>query len=461
MVSGRLAFEEKILSGQLRPSDEERTYISGVAGRLLAAIKESGKAQGMVVGSIARHTWVKGDRDLDVFLLFAPDMPREALETEGLALARSIARQFTKTFHEKYAEHPYINATIDGIDVDLVPCYNVASAEHIQSAVDRTPFHTRYITDKINGLTDDVLLLKQFAKAGGIYGSDQMTEGFSGYLCELLVLHYGGFAPLIAAAAVWHPPTLIDIVQHAAKKFDEPLVVIDPVDPRRNVAAAVSLDRMAEFVELARGYHSAPSEAYFFIRKEHPCCPGDLAAVLASRGTSLYAVTFATPPFIEEIVVPQLKRSTGAVCDLLARSGFVVHHAHYRMGHERCMLLFELLIDELPPIRRHEGPPVWNQVNAGKFREKYRDSPLPGPFIENGRYVTEVPREFTRAADLLSSPALLNVGVGRHIRESLAKDWCVLEGADCWQEEFSAFIAGFFARRSPLARIERGKPGQR
>ena len=184
--------------------------------------------------------------------------PARELETEGLALARSIAASFTDQFHEKYAEHPYINATIDDVDVDLVPCYNVDSATRIQSAVDRTPFHTRYITDKINGLIDDVLLLKQFTKAGGIYGSDQMTEGFSGYLCELLVLHYGGFTPLIQAAASWRPGIVIDIENHAAKKFEEPLVVIDPVDPKRNVAAAVSLDRMAGFVELARGYEEKP-----------------------------------------------------------------------------------------------------------------------------------------------------------------------------------------------------------
>ncbi|MEN6395261.1 MAG: CCA tRNA nucleotidyltransferase, partial [Methanoregula sp.] len=362
--TGRLPLEEKILAEQLRPSAEEREYIQCMAGRLLAAIKESGKAEGMVVGSIARNTWVKGDRDLDVFMLFPPEMPREALEAEGLALARSIARKFTNTFCEKYAEHPYINATIDSIDVDLVPCYNVASAAHIQSAVDRTPFHTRYITEKINGLIDDVLLLKRFAKAGGIYGSDQMTEGFSGYLCELLVLHYGGFTHLLKAASAWGPHLKIDIEHHAAKVFDEPLIVIDPVDPRRNVAAAVSMDRMAEFIELARGYLEAPSEAFFTLPEEKPVSQEELAAILASRGTGLYAITFATPPFIDEIVVPQLRRSTGSVCELLTRSGFVVHHAHYRMGKERCMLLFELLIDELPPIRRHEGPPVWNRANA-------------------------------------------------------------------------------------------------
>jgi tRNA nucleotidyltransferase (CCA-adding enzyme) len=163
--------------------------------------------------------------------MLRPVVIPEELETEGLALARSIAGLFTSQFHEKYAEHPYINATIDDVDVDLVPCYKVESAERIQSAVDRTPFHTRYITDKINGLIDDVLLLKQFTKAGGIYGSDQMTEGFSGYLCELLVLRYNGFSHLIHAAASWRPGTISDIENHAAKKFEEPLIVIDPADP--------------------------------------------------------------------------------------------------------------------------------------------------------------------------------------------------------------------------------------
>ena len=113
-----------------------------------------------------------------------PRSPPEELERR-VWLSPAIAGAYTDKFHEKYAEHPYINATIDDVDVDLVPCYKVDSATKIQSAVDRTPFHTRYITDKINGLIDDVLLLKRFTKAGGIYGSDQMTEGFSGYLCEL------------------------------------------------------------------------------------------------------------------------------------------------------------------------------------------------------------------------------------------------------------------------------------
>ena len=403
--------EESVLV-QLRPTQEEKDHVCGIAARVLDRIRQSGKAEGMVVGSIARHTWVRGDRDLDIFMLFDPSLSREALEAEGLALARGIAAAFTDQYHEKYAEHPYINATIDDVDVDLVPCYKVESASRIQSAVDRTPFHTRYITEKINGLIDDVLLLKRFAKAGGIYGSDQMTEGFSGYLCELLVLHYGGFTPLLKAAAEWKPRTLIDVENHVAKEFDEPLVMIDPVDPKRNVAAAVSVDRMAEFVELARGYLEAPSEAFFRLPEEPPVTKADLEKLLDERGTTLFAITFATPPYIEEIVVPQLKRSTFAVSEFLERNGFAVHHADYRMGPEESMILVELLVSRLPAIRSHAGPPVWNRINAEKFRAKYVSADLPGPYIVNGRYETEVPREFRNAGDLLRSEGMLQVSLG-------------------------------------------------
>jgi tRNA nucleotidyltransferase (CCA-adding enzyme) len=448
----RLPHEDQVLA-TLRPTQEEKDHVCGIAQRLLAAITCSGKAQGMVVGSIARHTWIRGDRDLDVFLLFDPALTREALEEQGLALARSIAAAFTGRFHEKYAEHPYINAVIDDVDVDLVPCYNVESAERIQSAVDRTPFHTRYITDKINGLIDDVLLLKRFAKAGGIYGSDGMTEGFSGYLCELLVLRYGGFTPLLQAASEWRLHTLIDQEGHGAKEFDEPLIVIDPVDPRRNVAAAVSLDRMAEFVELARGYLEAPSPVFFELPGPRSITPDELEGLLAGRGTFLYAIMFDTPPYIEEIVVPQLKRSTSAICEHLERNGFPVHHAHYRMGTSTCMFLFELLVNELPVVRSHPGPPVWNRVNAEKFRAKHIGSALPGPYILNGRYETEVPREFRRAGDLLASPSLLQVGHGKHVRQSLDAGWNVYEGVGCYKPEFMSFIAGFYSRSSPLVRI--------
>jgi tRNA nucleotidyltransferase (CCA-adding enzyme) len=123
------------------------------------------------------------------------------------------------------------------------------------------------------------------------------------------------------------------------------------------------------------------------------------------------------------------------------------------MGTKTCIFLFELLVNELPVVRSHPGPPVWNRLNAEKFRAKHIDSSLPGPFIINGRYETEVQREFRKPGELLKSPSLLQVGHGKHVRESLGAGWHVHEGKECHLPEFAPFIAGFFSRRSPLVRI--------
>lgn len=451
--------EEEVLE-RIRPKDDEHNHTWVVATGILSAIEKDGRAKGMVVGSVARDTWLSGDRDLDIFLLFPPDLSREDLEETGLDLARKIARRFTGIFHEKYAEHPYVNATIDALDVDLVPCYEVASAAAIQSAVDRTPFHTRYISEKIGPLRDDVLLAKQFAKACGVYGSDQMTEGFSGYLCELLVLHYGGFSPLVEAASGWKPGTCIDLEGHACKAFEEPLRVIDPVDPARNVAAALSLTRMFEFVEYSRGYLESPSPDFFFPSEQ---AGGDwkaFAGALARRGTSLFAITFATPPLIPDIVVPQLRRSLASIGGLLERNGFPILQDDCAMGGDRCILILELLIDRLPAVTRHTGPPLWDRANAAKFAEKYSANLFSGPFIRDGRYQVDLERKFTAAEALLRSPEVLTVGLGKHVKQSMEKGWEVHEGEECWQKEFSVLLSHFIEPASPLARRERaGKEG--
>ncbi|NYT07948.1 MAG: CCA-adding protein, partial [Methanomicrobiales archaeon] len=262
---------------------------------------------------------------------------------------------------------------------------------------------------------------------------------------------------LLAAAADWKPGTLIDPGGHRTKDFSEPLVVVDPVDPGRNVSASVSLDRMYEFVELARGYQENPSELFFFPPPEEVLSHAELEAAIRAKGTSLMALTFATPPFIAEVVVPQLRRSLDSVCALLERNGFLVNAADCEMLEDRCMLLFELVNTETPKVRRHIGPPLWNRSNANRFAEKYRccgaEGLFAGPFIENGRYIVEIPRKFTRVDDLLGSADILEVGLGKHVRQSMSGHWEVHAGVACWSPAFAPFISRFLERKSPLMRI--------
>ena len=454
----RSPFEERVLA-RLRPGENEKQHINDVACRLVNAVDESGKAKGMVVGSVARDTWISGDRDLDIFLLFPQTLTRDDLEGEGLSLARTIAQRFATGYQEKYAEHPYISASIEGLDVDLVPCYAVSSATEIKSAVDRTPFHTRFIKDRIREYIDDVLLLKQLTKAGGVYGSDQMTEGFSGYLCELLIVHYRGFHSLLRAASGWRPGTVIEIEGSRTKKFTEPLVVVDPVDPGRNVSASVSLTRMYEFVELARGYLERPSLYFYFPGSRSMMTRREFASALGIRGTSLFSIVIRTPPYIEEIIVPQLRKSQEAISGLLVRYGFVVIRAGYEMQPAESMLLFELSAADLPPVKRHMGPPLWSAGNADKFCEKYlfpeADTQYSGPYIEDGRYIVELQRQWKHADALLRSQEVLQIALGKHVKQAMNEQWVVKKGPECWDESFAAFLGAFIRRESPLTRVRK------
>ena len=93
--------------------------------------------------SVAKDTCLK-DPDLDIFILFPPEVPLEELKDKGMAIARSIIDG-----EEKYAQHPYLNGTFEGFEVDMVPAYKLKDTTDLMTAVDRTPFHVRYINNTL------------------------------------------------------------------------------------------------------------------------------------------------------------------------------------------------------------------------------------------------------------------------------------------------------------------------
>ena len=456
----RNAIEQEVLARVL-PTDTERAAAQKMGEKLIAAVYEMAGVPAMMTGSVARGTWVKGDKDIDIFMLFPPELPREELQEKGLAAAYAVVEKFSGTAEEKYAEHPYLNAVIEGFDVDLVPCYHVASTAEMQCAVDRTPFHTRYLLPKIGPLREDVLLLKQFAKGGGVYGSDHMTGGFSGYLCELLILASGGFSEFMQAASAYRYGEVIDIEGHypdkktIRKKFSEPLIVIDPTDKDRNVAAALTPTRFAEFMELARDYCAEPSRFYFIADPPTQMGKAEFAAVLKTRGTAMLAIRMKTPPYVADTVVPQLRKSMESIRSMLAAEDFRIHRAEVSMGTENCLILFELLVSRLPEIVVRDGPPVWNHENADRFVDKYlSQEEFAGPWIEEDRYYTEVRRKYTTAESLLSDKTkILSGALGKHVRQVMEESgYDVLSGNDVWSAEFSFFLSAFFARSSHAIR---------
>ncbi|WP_262179836.1 CCA tRNA nucleotidyltransferase [Haloarcula laminariae] len=436
---------------RVTPDDGERERLQGAAATVMERAREAVadlpvEAEVLQVGSTARGTWTAGDRDVDVFVAFSPDLERSELEEYGLSVGHAVLPDG----HEEYAEHPYVVGEVDGYAVDLVPCYAVESARAIQSAVDRTPFHTRYLADRLDdGLAGEVRVTKQFLKGIGVYGSDLRTRGFSGYLTELLTVEYGSFRALVEAAADWQPPVTFDPEDHGTTEFDDPLVVVDPTDPDRNVAAVCSAENVARLQHYARELLSEPRTT-LFEPSEPAAHDGErVAAAVQRRDTTPVAVRFDRPDIVDDQLWPQLRKSLTGLTEELDRRGFDVFRSTALATDEEggegetwtdgAALLVELSVFERPAVERHEGPPVHVREHASGFYDAYADDPdVTGPFIEGDRYVVERPREFRTAGAFLDSDALLDVRLGPHISSALEDGYEVLVG-----EDIAALADGF------------------
>ncbi|WP_435067862.1 CCA tRNA nucleotidyltransferase [Haloplanus sp. C73] len=397
------------------------------------------------VGSTARGTWLADDRDIDLFVRFPPDLPRAELERYGL----DVGRRALPEGREEYAEHPYVTGEIDGFDVDLVPCYDVADATAIQSAVDRTPFHDAYLQERLDeSIARDVRLFKAFLTGIGAYGSDLRTRGFSGYLSELLVLEYGGFEPLLRAAADWHPPVRLDPEDHGTATFDDPLVVIDPTDPERNVAAVCAAENVARLQHYARDLLTDPRESLFVPSDPDPLDADAVRDHLDRRGTTPVAVAFETPDLVDDQLYPQLRKSLDGIAGELDRRGFAPLRTA-TFADERAVLLVELAVAELAAVTRHDGPPVDVREHATGFYDTYAERDIYGPFLDGDRYAVEREREFTTPEALLASDALFDVALGAQIETALDDEYDLLVGDDVatLADSFGVELARYFDPR--------------
>jgi len=449
---------------RVSPTDDEQAQLQRVADAVIADAEAAiadlpVEAEVVQVGSTARGTWTAGDRDVDVFVCFPPSLDREQLEEYGLVVGHDVLPDG----REEYAEHPYVVGKREGYAIDLVPCYAVADATEIKSAVDRTPFHTRYLQARLDDdSAGEVRVAKQFLKGIGVYGSDLRTRGFSGYLAELLVLEYGGFREFVEAVADWHPPVRLDPENHGTETFDDPLVVIDPTDPERNVAAVLSATNVATLQHYARDLLAEPRASLFTEDDPVPFTAADIEAAVSQRATTPVALRFAAPDVVDDQLWPQLRKSLDGLCSELDRRGFeVLRSAAFVEGdsgaeeapdgesQERdAVLLLEFAVAQRPAVERHEGPPVHVREHASGFFEKYDDDPeVAGPFIDGGRYVVERPRAFTTATGFLSSDAVYDVGLGPRIESALESGYDVLVGTDIatLADGFGVDLAIYFA----------------
>ena len=205
---------EKVLK-DIKPSASEVADLTHKVNELMELLAKivPKTVELRVAGSIARGTNLKGAGDVDIFMLFNKKIERDRIVKLGLEYGKKVLQKKKGRYEIKYAEHPYVRLYLDslGMKADLVPAFKIDDVSEMGTTVDRTPLHTEFINSHLSTKQrDEVRLLKYLLKAHGIYGAEVKINGFSGYLCELLVHHYGSLQNLLVSAAKFHLPLVIE-----------------------------------------------------------------------------------------------------------------------------------------------------------------------------------------------------------------------------------------------------------
>jgi tRNA nucleotidyltransferase (CCA-adding enzyme) len=361
-------------------------------------------------GSFAKGTWVPGHVDLDIFVRFDPKTPEDEFERLGLAVGSTAARGFPRG--KKFAQHPYTEAFVEGTRVNIVPCYAVKKGEW-KSAADRSLFHVQVVKRLSAESKTQIRLLKRFMNAVGVYGAEIETEGFSGYAAEVLVMKFSSLEGVLRYFAGFGP-------------FGEQRLfsLSDPVDGARDLATAISGEKLGRMILASRGFLSKPRLAYFrMIRgREHQTLRGMVVAVVFSHRL-----------LSEDTLWGELRKTTKHLVRHLDLNGFKIARSLAASDNKQCSAI--LLIpeyDSLPLFEQRIGPTVDRRKDVEAFVSSSRRDAKLVWLDEEARARLLRPRRYVSLADLLNDTVRGKagpIGASSELERGMRRRGSVLKGA--------------------------------
>jgi len=396
------------------PSPAESAKVSRLSKMLLAKTRRAAKrfpeVKGVLMGgSFAKGTWLPGCVDLDIFVKIDSMTPEERFERVGLGVGAVATRGYPTG--KKYAQHPYTEAMVEGVRVNIVPCFAVKPGEW-RSAADRSPYHVKLVEGISGDRKDQVRLLKLFMNGVGVYGAEIERQGFSGYVAEVLLIKHGGFEEVIRWFAEYKMPA-------NGRIFSLP----DPVDEGRDLGIAVSGESLGRMVLACREFLRRPSLAYFarMSGKTHRKLEGEVFAAL-----------FSHRELSEDTLWGELRKTLKHVVRHLEVQGFRIARAMAASDNASKSAI--LLIPEfvlLPESEQRLGPTVDRRKDVEAFVSMNSKQSRLVWVDDDARVRLLRPRVYTRLPDLLLDVIRGKVGpigASKEIEAGMKKSGVVLQG---------------------------------
>lgn len=396
--------ETKEILKKISPSQTEKQKLRKTADSFLKKLQFKEQAKAIIGGSYAKDTYLSGNKEVDLFIAF--DFKKYSSQSEQLSeiLKKELRRLFPKQKLEQlHGSRDYFQIEYQNVTFEIIPILGIKRSEEALNITDISPLHSEWVNKQTKKLKDDIRLAKQFCKANGLYGAESYIGGYSGYVLEILVGHYGSFENLLKASQKWDFKEVIDPENHYPKKdvffqlnqskLVSPIIVIDPVDKDRNASAALSMEKFLEFKRLAKEYLQKPSPELF--KKK----PKDLNSLKKEADLNHANLVFMTLVPLEgkiDVVGSQMVKAYEFLKEKLIPFSIKKSGWEWELSDET-IFYYLALKKELPKFELKYGPPVQFKEHVKAFRKKYKDA-----YEDSDRMAIRVPAKNPRLEDFLA-----------------------------------------------------------
>jgi len=149
------------------------------------------------------------------------------------------------------------------------------------------------------------------------------------------------------------------IIGKSTRKFDSPVVIIDPVDDNRNLGTAISMDNLGRFVLASRVFLKKPSKKFF--KKPVSKC-------IMKNNDKIVVVQFKFKARSDDIIWGQIKRASNALKTQLELGGFtVLRNSSVKDEKENAALVFLLHAKKIENSLVRSGPEISSKEHCEKF----------------------------------------------------------------------------------------------
>jgi tRNA nucleotidyltransferase (CCA-adding enzyme) len=369
---------QKVLQ-KISPNKKEKEYFNKTTQDFMVKLNSKlDGADAILGGSGAKDTWLSNIHDVDIFVRY----DYKKFSNKSDKLSQLVHKTLKKVFPKKkllklHGSRDYFQLEYKKLTFEVVPILKISKADKAVNITDISPLHAIWVNKQSKKLKNEIRLAKQFCKANKLYGAESYLAGFSGYGLEILVMYYQSFEKLLLVSQKWKSKEVLDPEKHYkntkevmfnlnSSKLQSPLIVVDPVDKNRNVAAALSREKFILFKELAYNYLNERKESYF-VEKEL-----DFKKLSKKKGNVIF-INLLVPSGKPDVVGMKIVKSFNFVKKNLKK--FQLKEADWHWDEKtKAKFYFLLGKDKLSTYEVRKGPPLEMKDHVKDFKKKYKQN---------------------------------------------------------------------------------------